>query len=115
MSAPLTVLPTYWWLVRLQSVYFSGKLSETALDLRGNYICLPRASQLPGRVYMLNKRRAALKKKIEVALRGFAASAEGKQYFNSNKLEGYRLLKRDELKSMDHFAEEVRKVLASEK
>ena len=49
------------------------------LDLRGKLHLFAQSKSMPGRVYMLNKRRAALKKKIEVALRGFAASAEGKQ------------------------------------
>lgn len=84
-------------------------------DLQGKLQLFAQSKSMPGRVYMLNKRRVVLKKRIEAALRGFATSTEGQQYFNSNKLEGYRLLKRDELKSMDHFAEEVRKVLDSGK
>jgi len=64
-----------------------------------------------GRVYMLNKRQAANKDKLEAALASFADSAEGAAYFEKYKLEGYRKLKPKELDNMDPYASEVRQTL----
>jgi phosphonate transport system substrate-binding protein len=63
---------------------------------------------LAGRVYMLNKRQAARKEQIDAVLTGFAASPEGKAYFEKYKLEGYRKLKPKELEAMEPYAKEVR-------
>lgn len=84
-------------------------------DLQGKLHILAQSKPMAGRVYMLNKRRAVMRKQLETALRGFAASAEGKNYFAANKLEGYRLLQANELKAMDPYAAEVRKVLSGKK
>lgn len=69
---------------------------------------------MPGRVYLLNSRHTADKKKIESALWSFAATPEAKRYFETNKLEGYRKLDPKELNTMDGYAAEVRKHLQSE-
>lgn len=66
---------------------------------------------LAGRVYMLNKRHAASKDKIDATLVNFANSAEGKTYLDKYKLEGYRKLKPKELEAMDPYADEVRQAL----
>ena len=63
---------------------------------------------LAGRVYMLNKRQAAHKDLVEATLTSFAASPEGKAYFEKYKLEGYRKLKPRELEAMEPYAKEVR-------
>jgi phosphonate transport system substrate-binding protein len=63
---------------------------------------------MAGRVYMLNKRQATRKDQIETALASFAASPEGKAYFEKYKLEGYRKLKPKELELMEPYAKEVR-------
>lgn len=84
-------------------------------ELRNKLHILAQSKSMAGRIYMLNKRRAPLKKKIDAALWSFAATREGKTYFTTNKLEGYRSLHTNELKSMDRFAAEVRKVLTSGK
>jgi phosphonate transport system substrate-binding protein len=87
-----------------------------------NYQSLPRDIQsqlrflvisepLAGRVYMLNKRHGARKDMIDSALMKFAASAEGKAYFEKFKLEGYRQIKPKELQAMDPYANEVRNTL----
>ena len=81
-------------------------------ELRGKLKVLARSPSMAGRVYLLNKRRAGINKKLEAALWSFAASEAGRQYFSRYKLEGYRLLHRTELASMDRYAAEVRKVLA---
>jgi phosphonate transport system substrate-binding protein len=84
-------------------------------DLQSKLRILAQSKTMAGRVYMLNKRRAALKKKVESALWSFAETDQGKQYFSVNKLGGYRLLHGDELPSMDRYTAEVRKVLGSSK
>lgn len=84
-------------------------------ELQGKLHILAQSKPMAGRVYMLNKKRAAMRKQIETALWTFGASDEGKSYFAANKLEGYRLLKRNELKAMDSYAAEVRKVLGGKK
>lgn len=87
-----------------------------------NYQSLPRESQsklrflvisepLAGRVYMLNKRHADIKDKVDTALADFADSAVGNTYFQRYKLDGYRKLKPKELEAMDPYAAEVRQTL----
>lgn len=66
---------------------------------------------LVGRVYMLNKRQAGGRARIEAALWSFAASDEGRKYFEQNKLEGYRKLRPRELEAMEPYAAETRQVL----
>jgi phosphonate transport system substrate-binding protein len=75
---------------------------------------LAESEAMAGRVYMLNKRRAAQQKKVEQALLSFAESAEGKRYFEQTKLEGYRPLRSGELQSMEPYANEVRLLLNSQ-
>jgi phosphonate transport system substrate-binding protein len=66
---------------------------------------------MAGRVEMLNSRYAAKKKLIDAALWEFAGTPEGKRYFETTQLGGYRTLKAHELDSMEPYAAEVRKVL----
>jgi phosphonate transport system substrate-binding protein len=82
-------------------------------EVRGQLRILAESKPMAGRVYLLNSRHAALQKKINIALWAFAATPEAKQYFETNKLEGYRKLRTNELKEMDPYAKEVRKVLNS--
>jgi phosphonate transport system substrate-binding protein len=63
---------------------------------------------MAGRVYMLNKRQAARREVIDATLSAFAASPEGKAYFEKYKLDGYRKLKAKELEVMEPYAKEVR-------
>jgi phosphonate transport system substrate-binding protein len=77
-------------------------------DLQAQMRFLVVSEPLAGRVYMLNKRQAARKDVIDAALASFAASAEGKTYFEKYKLDGYRKLKPKELELMDPYAKEVR-------
>jgi phosphonate transport system substrate-binding protein len=81
-------------------------------EVRSQLRILAESPLMAGRVYVLNKRDGVRKKTIEAALWDFAATPEGKQYFETKKLEGYRKLKPKELDSMDPYASEVRKVLA---
>jgi phosphonate transport system substrate-binding protein len=82
-----------------------------ARDVQSKMRFLVISDPLAGRVYMLNKRQISQKEKIEVALAGFASSAEGKVYFEKYKLEGYRPLKAKELEAMDPYAAETRQSL----
>lgn len=76
-------------------------------DLQVQMRFLVISDPLAGRVYMLNKRHAARKEKIEAALWAFSESPEGKAYFEKYKLEGYRKLKVKELDAMEPYAREV--------
>jgi phosphonate transport system substrate-binding protein len=86
------------------------KLNPT---VRGQLRIIAESKPMAGRVYVLNKRQAALQKKIDAALWAFAATPEAKTYFGNNNLDGYRKLRTNELKEMDKFAAEVRKVLSN--
>lgn len=77
-------------------------------DLQSQMRFLVISDPLAGRVYMLNKRQAVRKADIDAALATFAASPEGKAYFEKYKLEGYRKLKPKELEQMEPYAKEVR-------
>nr|WP_243302852.1 phosphate/phosphite/phosphonate ABC transporter substrate-binding protein [Geothrix oryzisoli] len=74
---------------------------------------LVESAPLAGRVYVLNHRNQAERARIEGALWAFAGTAEGRAYFEKNKLGGYRQLRRGELRAMDPYAEEVRQNLRS--
>ena len=80
-------------------------------DVQSQMRFLVISESLAGRVYMLNKRQASQKDKIDAALAAFAESSEGKQYFLKYKLEGYRKLKPRELEAMEPYAKEVRQSL----
>ncbi len=80
-------------------------------ELRSQVRILAESPLMAGRVYMLNSRDAGKKKAVDAALWGFAGTPEGKKYFETKQLEGYRKLRPQELESMDPYAAEVRKVL----
>lgn len=96
-----------------------------AFQSLANYQKLPPAAQgklrllaeslpLAGRVYVLNKRHAPDRERIEAALWAFAETPEAKRYFEQNKLDGYRRLEPRELVAMEPYANEVRQVLKEE-
>lgn len=72
---------------------------------------LAESETMVGRVYMLNKRWNKERKAVDKALAAFAASAEGRAYFDQNKLDGYRPLKQRELEAMDPYVAETRQLL----
>jgi len=80
-------------------------------EIQGRLRILAESHPMAGRVYALNSRQTKRQKVIDTALWKFAETAEGKRYFEQNNLDGYRKLKPGELKSMDSYADEVRKVL----
>jgi len=88
-----------------------ANFQKLAPDVRKQLRILAESKIMPGRVYALNGRRAAQRKKLEAALWNFAAAPEGKGFFEANSLGGYRKLKPGELASMEDFADEVRRVL----
>ena len=90
-----------------------ANFQKLAPAVQGQLRIIAESKPMAGRVYVLNRSKAALKKKIDAALWAFAATPEAKTYFENNKLEGYRSLRVNELKEMDPFANEVRKVLKS--
>lgn len=73
---------------------------------------LAQSEPMVGRVYMLNKRWTKERKSVDKALAVFAASTDGKAYFEQNKLDGYRPLKQRELEAMDPYVAEIRQVLS---
>lgn len=83
-------------------------------ELRARLKILVESQPMAGRVYLLNERRAAERKKIETALWAFAETAAAQEYFAANKLEGYRPLRAHELEEMDPYAAEVRRQLRAE-
>ena len=66
---------------------------------------------LVGRVYLLNKRHAGMKERINSLLWAFAETPEAQQYFQKYKLVGYRKLDSRELVEMTPYANEVRQAL----
>lgn len=76
--------------------------------IRDRLRILSESQPLAGRVYLLNKRQAPLKDKINAALWAFADTPEAQQYFTKYKLGGYRKLEARELVEMTPYANEVR-------
>jgi len=88
-----------------------ANFQKLAPEVRGKLRILAESRPMAGRVYVLNGRHAAAKKRIAEALWAFPKTKEGKLYFEINKLDGYRGLKPKELNAMDRYAAEVRKAL----
>jgi len=72
---------------------------------------LAESPTMAGRVYVLDPGRSAHKDRILKELWAFAGTEAGRQYFEKNKLEGYRPLRKRELEAMDTYAAEVRQTL----
>ncbi|MGE5472037.1 MAG: phosphate/phosphite/phosphonate ABC transporter substrate-binding protein [Bacteroidota bacterium] len=72
---------------------------------------LAESEPMAGRVYMLNQRQAGRQAIIDAALWSFAASDEGRKYFEKNKLDGYRKLRPRELEVMEPYTAETRLLL----
>ncbi|GFO69992.1 hypothetical protein GMLC_35710 [Geomonas limicola] len=94
----------------------AGFTSRSNFDMlapavRSQLRVLASSPPIPGRVYLLGARQAPRQAAIDEALWSFAASPEGRRYFETHKLGGYRRLRPGELPSMEHFADEVRREL----
>ena len=79
--------------------------------VRARLRILDESLPLIGRVYLLNKRNAAIKDRVDAALWSFAETPEAKQYFDKYKLEGYHKIVAKELTEMAPYANEVRQVI----
>jgi len=86
-----------------------------APEVRSRLRFLARSEPMLGRVYLLNRARTGLRERIEAALDHFAASAEGKHYFETTGLVGYRAIRPGELTALDPYAREVRDVIATQR
>jgi len=89
----------------------TANFSKLVPDVQARLRVLDESEAMAGRVYLLNNREAARQAGVDKALWAFAESVEGKRYFESNKLDGYRKLRPQELEKMERYADEVRKVL----
>lgn len=89
----------------------TANFSKLAPEVQSRLRTLDESEPMAGRVYLLNKGQAARKADIDKSLWAFADSAEGRKYFEANKLDGYRKLRSRELEKMDRYADEVRQVL----
>ena len=65
------------------------------------------------RIYLLHPCLASRQAQLMRLIQQFGQSAEGMQYFQENKLDGYRLLKPGELEVMRPYADEARRTLAT--
>ncbi|MDY0034501.1 MAG: phosphate/phosphite/phosphonate ABC transporter substrate-binding protein [Zoogloea oleivorans] len=84
-------------------------------EVRARLRILDESPRMAGRVYMLNKRNALLREKLNKALWSFAETPEALEYFSKYSLEGYRRLEPRELFEMEPYANEVRQALKKEK
>lgn len=83
-------------------------------DIRGDLRILAESMPMPGRIYVLSPKHAALQEPILAALWSFVDSPAGRDYMTTNKLVGYRALNPEELPNMDPYAAETRKVLMTQ-
>jgi len=90
----------------------SANYQKLSPDMRSRLKILAQSAPMAGRVYLLNRRREDLWKKVDDTLWAFAATPEARRYFDANKLGGYRKLRAGELESMEVYADEVRKVIS---
>jgi phosphonate transport system substrate-binding protein len=82
-----------------------------AQPVREQLRVLAESVPMAGRVYALNARHAKLRDTVAAALWAFADKPEGKQYFATYKLGGYRALEPRELFALEPYANEVRLML----
>ncbi|PWC34102.1 phosphate/phosphite/phosphonate ABC transporter substrate-binding protein [Azospirillum sp. TSO35-2] len=85
--------------------------AKLAPEVQEQLTTIAESRPMAGRVYMLNGRQAARLDTLRKALLAFGATAEGKAYFDTNALGGYRLIEDGELEAMEPLADEVRRVL----
>lgn len=86
----------------------TANFDRLAPDVKAQLHILAESPPMAGRVYLLNRRHASRKEKIEASLWSFADTPAAQRYFAANSLDGYRKLRADELPALDPFAEEVR-------
>lgn len=92
-----------------------ANFQKLAADAQARLTIVAESAPMAGRVYLMNRRNAALYDRVHDALVAFGATAEGKAYFDANVLGGYREIGDAELAAMEPLAEEVRAVLKAGK
>ncbi|CBS90751.1 phosphate/phosphite/phosphonate ABC transporter substrate-binding protein [Azospirillum lipoferum] len=92
-----------------------ANLAKLSPEVQAQLATIAESPPMAGRAYMLNGKEAALAEPLRKALLAFGATNEGKTYFDSNQLGGYRPLTDAELEAMEPMAEEVRRVLKAGK
>lgn len=92
-----------------------ANLAKLSPEVQAQLATIAESPPMAGRAYMLNGKRAALLEPLRKALLAFGATNEGKTYFDSNQLGGYRPVTDAELEAMEPMAEEVRRVLKAGK
>ncbi|AWK89907.1 phosphate/phosphite/phosphonate ABC transporter substrate-binding protein [Azospirillum thermophilum] len=90
-----------------------ANLQKLAPEVQARLTTIARSEPMAGRVYLMNGRNAALRGAVHDALLAFGATAEGRAYFDTNALGGYREITGGELAAMEPLADEVRAVLKS--
>ena len=86
----------------------TANFNKLSPELQSKLRILAESPTMAGRVYMLNNRYSARQGEIKSTLWSFAATMEAKDYFETNKLGGYRNLEPKELEAMDSYAAEVK-------
>ena len=89
--------------------------AKLAPEVQAQLATIAESPPMTGRAYMLNGRQAALLEPLRKALFAFGATNEGKAYFDSNQLGGYRPVTDGELEAMEPLADEVRSMLKAGK
>jgi phosphonate transport system substrate-binding protein len=89
--------------------------AKLAPEVQAQLATIAESPPMTGRAYMLNGKQAALLEPLRKALFAFGATNEGKTYFDSNQLGGYRPVTDAELEAMEPLADEVRRVLKAGK
>lgn len=89
--------------------------AKLAPEVQAQLSTIAESRPMAGRVYMLNGRQAALAEPLRKALLAFGETAEGRTYFDANRLGGYRAVTDEELEAMEPLADEVRSVLKAGK
>jgi len=81
--------------------------------LRSRLRVIAESRPMAGRIYMFNPRSPASQKAISAALWSFATTPAGRKYFKIHNLGGYRQVTNTELRQLDSYAVQVRKILRS--
>ncbi len=92
-----------------------ANLQKLAPDVQAKLKVIAESQPMAGRVYLVNARLADRWPALHDALMAFAETAEGKTYFDTNALGGYRDIGGEELAAMEPLADEVRQVLKAAK
>lgn len=105
------------WVIQQDAVVgfmSQANYEKLSADVRAQLRVVARSPEMAGRIYLLHPRQAQRQGQLMRLINQFGQSAEGVQYFQENKLDGYRPLKPGELEVMRPYADEVRRTLAAQ-